>query len=263
MKRSIIAAATIASILLTGCTVNINTGTSEETTEPTTATSETTEEPTTTTTSETTESSETTPAFTVHEVSVEDLYSNTYSDFAGDYTAKAPKIIVDGVEQTAVNSYISTSLAQNHPLNFNSEVKMYEGELTDYCWGSNGKVLSVIIIISYLSEDGNTYEVYNYDLDTMELINNDKVLSTFNTSEDVFESQVATEYTNWWASESWLIGSDAMRDQSIAEISSTSTTAVVLPDGHLGAVGMVHVPSQIQDCLKIFDLTEGGLYSFK
>lgn len=251
---------TIAAALIAGCTFNINTDTSESTeeTEKTSASEESSD----TSVEETTS---TTPSWTedtsvIHEAQVFILSETTVSDAYGDYITRIPDIVVDGESQEDINSSLFQYISQNHTLEYDEEMHMYEGESVDFVWGTNGHYLTVILIAKGVREEYTEYEVLNYNLDTMESANNTELVKSFGYTDESYYNYVGRAYTNWWASESWLAGSEDMRDQSIDEISESTVSACILPSGNLGAVGYVHVPAQVEHPQECFDLFTGIVY---
>ena len=253
MRKTVIALSLAASIFIAGCTININTTETTKETKNTTETTGSTEE-TETTPSET---SATTRANIVH---VEDLYRDTYSDFMGDYEVRAPKIFVDGVEQTAIDQTLDRFIKDNS-LVYSEEYNVYEGYSVKYDWAANDNILSVMIIQEAVREEFVNYTVFNYDLNTMQQIDKEQFMALMGSNVSEFESKLADAFTGWWEDEEWLHGSEDLRDQSIADI-SWSSTPVLLCDGHLGGIGLVHTDSQISESLKCFDLVTGDIQYF-
>ncbi|MBQ5767252.1 MAG: hypothetical protein IIV94_00005, partial [Clostridiales bacterium] len=56
-----------------------------------------------------------------HQVTVEDLTRNVISSGEIDYISSCPKLIVDGVEATEINTAISEHIQEEYPLTLNGE----------------------------------------------------------------------------------------------------------------------------------------------
>ncbi|MBO4864378.1 MAG: hypothetical protein J5517_08425 [Eubacterium sp.] len=187
-----------------------------------------------------------------HEILVTDQSVTTLSDDYDEYNMVIPRLVVDGVDAEAINSALEEHVKTNHPLT--EDEYGVSGETTSYAWGTKGNIVSIIIIAGEIGTDGVGYEVFNYNVDTLQAAGNDEVLSTFGLSEADFNGKVEEVYRAWWETETWLQEDMSYLDKSIAAISSTNVTPFALPNGDLGAAGLTYTPSQFMEMVRCFDL---------
>ena len=246
--------------ILTGCN-----STGATTAATTVATTDTSMAVTEAASSETSASSvqETEPAVTAHTVEVADQSVTSFTDDSGnEYKKIIPKLIVDGKDADSINAELSDYINLNHHLEkveySDGEATRYyvDGETTRYAWGVSGDIVSIIIISSETFTDGVRYEVFNYNVDTLQAADNDEVIKSFGMAGDEFNNKVADAYRAWWDSETWLKEDMAALDKSIGAISSGNVTPCVLPGGDPGALGLVYMPqsSQFSEVTRCFNL---------
>ncbi len=206
---------------------------------------------------------ETAASVSSHIVEVADQSVTAFTDDSGtEYKKIIPKLIVDGREADSINAELSDYIDQNHHLEkveySDGDVtgSYVDGETTRYAWGVSGNIVSIFIISSETFTDGVRYEVFNYNVDTLQTADNDEVIKSFGMTEEEFNNKVADAYRAWWNAETWLREDMAALDKSIGAISSANVTPCVLPDGDPGAAGLVYMPqgSQIPEVTRCFNL---------
>ncbi len=189
-----------------------------------------------------------------HRIEVADRSVTTLKDNDGtEYKTIIPRLIVDGKEADSVNAALLEHVNKNHPL---TETEYgANGEETRYAWGVRGDLVSIIIIASETFTDGVSYDVFNYNADTLQPAGNDEVIASFGMTADGFCSRVAEAYRALWESWPYLRENMADLDRSIAAISSADVTPFIMPDGSPGAAGRIFVTgSQFPESVKCFDL---------
>lgn len=181
-------------------------------------------------------------------------------DNGNEFRMIIPKLIVDGKEATAINAALKEFVEQNHPLEKTSYMdgdteKWYvDGEETSYEWGVKGNVVSIVIQADETFTDGFGYDIFNYNVDTLEAASNEEVIRAFGMTVDEFNGKVADAYRAYWNSETYLQKYMADLDKSIDAI-PTNVTPFVTPDGGAGAAGLIYNSgSQFPDRIKCFDL---------
>jgi len=222
-----------------------------------------------TTASETTaESTETTgevPA--AHKVEVTDQSVTVLKDEAGtEYKMIVPKLIVDGKEADAINAALNEHITKNHPLKkvdyMDGDTQRWhmDGETTSYAWGTKGNIVSIVIHYSETFTDGFGYDVFNYNVDTLQPAGNEEVLKVFGLTEDELFKKLADTFRAYWDSETYLKNATNDLDKSIAAISSSTVTPFVMPDGNLGATGHIFMSdSQFFEMVRCFDLDKSEI----
>ncbi len=248
------AAAGIAGALIlaaTGC-ANNNSGDQTSATK-----SETTAEITTEATTEVpSESTDATAA--AHKVEVEEVVLDTKKDANGnEYKTIVPKITIDGKEASELNASISSVIQKNYGLEENGEY--VDGYQTKFVWAVKDNIISIIFDADYLTEDGGDTVAFNYNIETLAAVSNADVIKAYGLSEDDFKKKVADAYTGYWDNTEWLKNEDkANLKKSIDEISLTTVTPCVLPNGELGVIGRIYLPagSQFEDINVVFDLKD-------
>ena len=181
-------------------------------------------------------------------------------DNGNEFRMIIPKLIVDGKEATAINAALKEFVEQNHPLEKTSYMdgdteKWYvDGEETSYEWGVKGNMVSIVIQADETFTDGFRYDIFNYNVDTLEAASNEEVIRAFGMTVDEFNGKVADAYRAYWNSVTYLQEYMADLDKSIDAI-PTNVTPFVTPDGGAGAAGLIYNSgSQFPDRIKCFDL---------
>ena len=181
-------------------------------------------------------------------------------DNGNEFRMIIPKLIVDGKEATAINAALKEFVEQNHPLEKTSYMdgdteKWYvDGEETSYEWGVKGNVVSIVIQADETFTDGFGYDIFNYNVDTLEAASNEEVIRAFGMTVDEFNGKVADAYRAYWNSSTYLQEYMADLDKSIDAI-PTNVTPFVTPDGNAGAAGLIYNSgSQFSERIKCFDL---------
>ncbi|MBQ6095154.1 MAG: hypothetical protein IJL09_07100 [Lachnospiraceae bacterium] len=181
-------------------------------------------------------------------------------DNGNEFRMIIPKLIVDGKEATAINAALKEFVEQNHPLEKTSYMdgdteKWYvDGEETSYEWGVKGNMVSIVIQADETFTDGFRYDIFNYNVDTLEAASNEEVIGAFGMTVDEFNGKVADAYRAYWNSVTYLQEYMADLDKSIDAIPS-NVTPFVTPDGGAGAAGLIYNSgSQFSERIKCFDL---------
>lgn len=207
--------------------------------------------------------SETTEApVSTHNVEVTDQSVTTLTDDSGDeYKIIIPKLIVDGKEADAINAALSDHISKNHILEkeeyLDGDTQRYyvSGETTRYAWGVRGNIVSIIIIASETFTDGVRYEIFNYNVDTLQASGNEEVISTLGMTTDEFCNKVADAYRAYWDRTPYLSEYTSDLDKSVNGISLTNTTPFITPNGDIGAAGTIYMSqSQFPEMVRCFDL---------
>lgn len=193
-------------------------------------------------------------------VEVTDQLVMTLADDSGEYSMIIPKLIVDGKEATAINAALKEFVEQNHPLEKTSYMygdteKWYVvGEETSYEWGVKGNMVSIVIRADETFTDGIFYDIFNYNVDTLEAASKEEVIKAFGMTVDEFNGKVADAYRAYWNSSTYLQEYMADLDKSIEAIPSNATPFVT-PDGNAGAAGLIYYSgSQFPERIECFDL---------
>ena len=234
MKKTIMTSALCLSLLATGC---VNNGAAPASAPETTATSatETATETTAATTETTTESSapETSETKkTAHQVTVEVLKKMTYSDGNNEFSSVYPKITVDGKEASAINKTLTDHIQKKYPME--KDGVNIDGWATKISWGANENILSVVILASDMSTDYFTTEVFNYDLDTLEKIDDGEVTKRLGmTDSDLFAK--TKEILKKYCTERHY-----NTDKSLAEVNYDKITPYITRDGKAGVAATVY-----------------------
>ena len=189
-----------------------------------------------------------------HRVEVTDQSVTMLKEENGDeYKTIIPKLIVDGREADSINAALSDHINRNHPLT--QDEYGINGETTRYAWGVRGDIVSIIIIASETFTDGVVYDVFNYNADTLQAADNDEVIRACGMTAEEFNNKVADAYRAFWDSRPYLRENMSDLDKSIGAISSDIVTPFVLPDGNIGATGVLYMSgSQFPESVKCFDL---------
>lgn len=202
------------------------------------------------------------PAASTHRVEVADQSVTTLKDnTGGEYKMIIPKLIVDGKEADSINAALCDHINRNHPLT--QDEYGVNGEETRYAWGVRGNIVSIVIIASETFTDGIGYDVFNYNVDTLQAAGNNEVIKAFGMTADEFCSKVADAYRAFWDSRPYLQENMSDLDQSIGAISLANVTPFITPDGSLGAAGHIYMTgSQFPEIVKCFDLDTLEIESF-
>ena len=233
MKRlKIISAALCLSFLASGCTVNKKAPASEPASSDTSVAAE---------------------AASSHQVTVEDLTRNVISLGETDYISSCPKLIVDGVEATEINTAIREHIQEEYPLTTDGEY--VDGYETIYKWGVKNNTVSIVVYATYVSEDYYTVEVYNYDLDTLSPLEDTEVAKRLGMTDEEFFSKTAEIFTERYGD---------VRDidvvKSIEQIDYYNITPYITPEGNPGVAAYIYYAQDSQFCgmesMRCFDLTK-------
>ena len=188
---------------------------------------------------------------TAHKVVVEDYTNTILEDSTGEYVSRYPKLIVDGKEAIDINDSLIRHIQSDYPME--KEDDYVYGYQTYYKWGVKDNVVSIIIYASYISEDFYTTEIYNYDLDTLEAMEDREVTEVLGLTDNQLFDRTAEVYKNYCSD---LAAFDL--DKSIAGISYDTITPFVTPDGKPGVAGSIVYSQDSQfggmECLKCFDI---------
>ena len=204
---------------------------------------------------------ETSEVAAVAHVEVADQLVVTLADDSGDeFSMIIPKLIVDGKEATSINAALKEYIEQNHPLEkeeyMDGDTQRWNvyGEETSYAWGVKDNIVSIVIHASETFTDGVNYDVFNYNVDTLEAASNEEVIKAFGMTVDEFNGKVADAYKAYWNSVTYLQEYMADLDKSIDAIPS-NVTPFVTTDGGAGAAGLIYNSgSQFPEKIKCFDL---------
>ena len=189
-----------------------------------------------------------------HRVEVADQSVSTFMDYnGGEYKTIIPKLIVDGKEADSINAALRDHINRNHPLT--QDEYGVNGEETRYAWGVRGDIVSIIIITDETFTDGVGYDVFNYNVDTLQAASNDEVIKAFGMTADEYCGKVADAYKAFWDGRPYLHENMSDLDRSIGAISLANITPFITPDGNLGAAGRIYVTdSQFPESVKCFNL---------
>lgn len=229
-KTAILSTALCLSLLAAGCTCNGTAPTSEPTaTEPSaviteTETSKETEEPTAE------------PANGPHQVTVEIVTLQSSKD--GEYKQVVPNVIVDGKEAMDINNTLSSYIQKEYPLEIFDDHA--DGMATRLYWGVKDNVLSIVIFAGETFTDYYTYDVFNYDLDTLKGIDNGEAVKSLGMTEEEFISKTS-EIVNSYCTD---YGYDL--EKSLAAVNLEKCKPFVLPDGTIGVAASIAYPADSQ-----------------
>lgn len=189
-----------------------------------------------------------------HRVEVSDQSVTTFKDNnGGEYKTIIPKLIVDGKEADSINAALCDHINRNHPLT--QDEYGVNGEETRYAWGVRGDIVSIIIITDETFTDGVGYDVFNYNVDTLQAASNNEVIKAFGMTADEYCGKVADAYKAFWDGRPYLQENMSDLDRSIGAISLANITPFITPDGNLGAAGRIYVTdSQFPEIVKCFNL---------
>lgn len=262
MKKIVTATAILAlgCVMLSGCNISINTGKTTSLTEETPATSESTEA---TSASSEESSSDTSETEAVHKIEVADLSRVTLSDDYDEYVTKVPKLIVDGEEATAINMEMNNYILKNYSIEMDNVEHRLSGDVVDYVWGHRGNIVSIILKISNVNEDGTRYDFFNYNVDTLAPVSNNDIMALYSMDSATMKGKLADAYRTWWDSEEWLKEYKDDLQKSIDNIKDDNVTVFICPEGHISAAGTVFTNgAQISESTKCFDLETGAIEYF-
>ncbi|MBR5181622.1 MAG: hypothetical protein IKW88_05160 [Clostridiales bacterium] len=221
-KLKLISSALCLSLLATGCVSNQKAPASEQTTAAATTavtTEATTEAPAEATTAAPEE------AKASHQVNVDIIKKMTYSDGTNEYNSVEPQIIVDGKAATEINKALSSYIEKNYPMK--KDGNNVDGFATSIGWGVKDNILSIVIQASDMGTDFFTYDIFNYDLDTLKAIDDKEVTKVLGMTDDELFSK-AKDIVNKFCSER----KDSYDlEKSLASINYEKLTPFVLNDG--------------------------------
>lgn len=224
-KTAIISTALCLSLMAAGCYGNTGTPSGESQASSDTGVNAVTE----TVESEITEAS---GAESVqHDVTVEVITEQTYSADTYELTSVVPKITVDGVEATAINSALSSHIHENYPMKIDGN--NVDGFSTRIVWGIKDNTVSIVICASETFTDYYTREVFNYDLDTLTELDDHEVTKRLGMTDEEFFTRTTAIIEKYCENPAYD------HDKSLADISYDKVTPFVLPDGTAGVLGCV------------------------
>ena len=188
-----------------------------------------------------------------HQVTVEDLTRNVISSGEIDYISSCPKLIVDGVEATEINTAISGHVMEEYPLIYDDGY--VDGYETLYKWGVKNNTVSIVVYAVAVSEDYYTVEVYNYDLDTLSPLEDTEVAKRLGMTDEEFFNKTAEIFTERYGD---------VRDidvvKSIEQIDYYNITPYITPEGNPGVAAYIYYAQDSQFCgmesMRCFDLTK-------
>ena len=228
-KAAIISTALCLSLLAAGCTHN---GPTQGTEPSVTETSVTTESETTI------DETVTGPSTPTHQVNVETVVLLSSKEGDIEYTSVVPKITVDGKEATEINEALSRFIKQAYPLEMDGD--RADGMATKLAWGVKDNILSIIIYAKETFTDYATFNVFNYDLDTLKGADAGSVFKAFGISDEDFFSKT-TDIVKDCCNDS---GYDL--EKSLAAVNYEKCTPFVTPDGTLGVAASFAYPDDSQ-----------------
>ena len=235
-KIATVSIALCLSLMAAGCSGNTN--------------SQTSEPAASVTGSETSETTSVEESQVSHDVTVEEV-TETLEDQYGEYTCTYPKIIVDGVEATEANTYLSSYIKDQYPLEKIDD--QVEGNTVKFKWGSNENTVSIIFTIGAISEDYYTFEVFNYDLDTLTILEDSEVTKRLGMTDSELFDKTKVAY------QEFLKGKDSYDfDKSISDLNYDVITPYITPEGNPGVMGRVFYAADSQfsgmESMRCFEL---------
>ena len=240
MKKTILTSALCLTLMATGC---VNNGAA-----PTSATETTAATTAATTESSAPETSETKK--TAHQVTVEVLKKMTYSDGNNEFSSVYPKITVDGKEASAINKSLTDHIQKKYPME--KDGVNIDGWATKISWGANENTLSIVILASDVSTDYFTTEVFNYDLDTLEKIDDGEVTKRLGLTDSDLFAKTKELLTKYCTERGYNL------DKSIAEVNYDRITPYITRDGKAGVAATVYYVRDSQfsgmDSVRTFSL---------
>ena len=216
-KATILSMALCLAVLAAGCTSNEPAQTSEPTAEATTAT-------------------ETTNV--THQVMVETVTLQSSKEGDYEYAQVVPKVIVDGKEATEINDELSSYIQKEYPLEIYDDHA--DGMATGLAWGVKNNVLSIIISASETFTDYYTYDVFNFDLDTLKEMDDSEVVKSLGMTDEEFTGKTS-EIVKGFCSER-----DYDLEKSLDAVGYDKCTPFVLPDGNPGVAAAIYYPADSQ-----------------
>ena len=199
---------------------------------------------------------ETTPESITHSIEVIDGSVITTSDSDGEYKQVIPKLLIDGKEAESFNNslakYINSEYEMKKDPEYSDWIIGYE---VSYLWSSKDNIVSILLLLSSIEEEWYSYDVINFDVDTMRSPGDEEMTAFFGLSKEELFAKAGTLYRNWWDSEEWLRDSgDDLLNVSINDISYDTVTPLILPNGHMGMAGLLQIPAEAMDTVECFDL---------
>jgi hypothetical protein len=197
-----------------------------------------------------------------HSVEVADQSVTTFQDNSGgEFKTIIPKLIVDGKDAYSVNAALRDHISRNHPLT--QDESGVNGEEIRYAWGVRGNIVSIIIIASETFTDGVGYDVFNFNIDTLQAASNDEVIKSLGMTADEFCGRVADAYRAFWTGRPYLQENMSDLERSIGAVSSDNVIPFITSDGKPGAAGRIYVTgSQFPESVKCFNLDTLEIESF-
>ena len=232
-KATIVSIALCLSVLAAGCSSNEPTQASEPTTEITTE--------------ETTKVS--------HKATVEVVTLQSSPD--GEFNQVVPKVTVDGKEATDINDTLSNYIQEEYPfIIVNDEA---DGMATRLYWGVKDNVLSIVILAYETFTDYYTYDVFNYDLDTLKPVDGREVVKCLGMTEEEFISETKEIVSSFCTERDYDL------EKSLAAVNLENCTPFVLPDGTIGVAASIAYPADSQfagESTRCFDMATKEPASF-
>ena len=168
-----------------------------------------------------------------HQVIVEDLTREVVSRGEFEYISSCPKLIVDGVEATEINTAISEHVQKTYP--FRTSDEYVDGYETLYKWGVKDNTVSIVIFALAVGEDYYTVEVYNYDLDTLEPLEDTEVAKRLGMTDEEFFDRTAEIFNERYGGIA-----DIDLEKSIAQIDYYNITPYITPEGNAGVAACIY-----------------------
>ena len=177
-----------------------------------------------------------------HDVKVEDLSKDSYTDeYKDTYTSVYPKLIVDGKEATEINESLKSHIQKTYPLREKTEYGYLEGSEVSYVWGVNSNVVSIVIEASGIKSDYFTSEAFNYDLDTLKPLDDSEVVKRLGMTDDEFFKKTAEILKKECGNIS-----DYDLDKTLASVNYDNITPFITSEGTLGVVAGIYFAADSQ-----------------
>lgn len=174
-----------------------------------------------------------------HQVNVEVETLKSIEIAGWEMTSIVPKVFVDGKEATELNASLGETLLEKYPLEEAGEyVDGWSTELSS--WGVKENVLSIVIFASDTGTDYSTYEVFNYDLDTLTDLESSEVTKRLGMTDDELFDKTTNVVTNFCEERGYNL------DKSLALINYDNLTPFVMEDGTPGVLASVVHPDDSQ-----------------
>ena len=190
----------------------------------------------------TTEAAATEAVTGTHDVKVEELSKDSYTDEYNDtYTSVYPKLIVDGKEAAEINESLRSYIQKTYPLREKTDYGYLEGSEIKYVWGVNGNVVSVVILVSGIKSDYYTTEAFNYDLDTLKALDDSEVVKRLGMTDDDFFKKTAEILKKECGDVR-----DYDLDKTLASVNYDNITPFITADGNPGVIAGIYYSADSQ-----------------